>query len=170
MNIILTGTPGIGKTTIVEEVARALGSAAGGVLTREIRESGRRTGFAIESLDGRRAVLATRGRGPGPRVGGYRVLVANLERIGVRSLEQALTDKSVIIIDEIGKMELTSPAFRAMIIKALDSGIPTLSTLGVSKNAFFETIRNRPDVYLIEAKLGNRNELSGRILNLLTEE
>ena len=171
-NILVTGAPGIGKTTVIERVAAALGDRAGGIITKEIREGGRRTGFSIESLDGERRVLATRepsphGQSPTPRVGPYRVNLGNLEAVGVQAIDRALKEKGVIIIDEIGKMELISAEFRAMIMKALDSRTPMVATVGIARNRFLSGIRRRADVCLIEITTRNRMDLPKQILRLL---
>ena len=163
MNIILTGVPGIGKTTLIESIASALGDRAGGVVTREIREGGCRTGFAIESLDGERRVLASKHIRQGPRIGPYRVDVENLEAVGVGALRRALGRRQVVVIDEIGKMELISPDFRAMILEALESDLPTIATMGVSKHAFMEAVRKRPDVKIIGITAENRDGLQNRV-------
>jgi nucleoside-triphosphatase len=166
-NILLTGVPRIGKTTVIESIAAALGDRVGGIITREIREGGRRTGFSIESLDGERRVLASRRQRNGPRVGPYGVNVGNLEAVGIRALDRALKEKSIIIIDEIGKMELISAEFRAMIMRALDSRIPVVATLGIARNPFLDGIRGRTDVSLIEVTNENRMDLPRQILKLL---
>lgn len=167
MNIILTGVPGIGKTTLIERIAGALGDRAGGVVTREIREGARRTGFVIESLDGERRILASRHLKQGPRVGPYRVDVENLEAVGVGALRRALGRRQVVVMDEIGKMELISPDFKAMILEVLESDLPTIATMGVSKHAFMEAVRKRPDVKIIAVTAGNREGLRDRLLEMI---
>lgn len=169
MNLILTGKPGIGKTTVVETVADILGARAGGIITKEIRERGRRTGFTIASLDGRTCVLATKRRKDGPRVGSYTVLVESLDDLGVKELGRALQEKEVLIIDEIGKMELISEAFRNMILKVLDCEVTTLATLGVSRNPFMEAVRRRGDVHIMEVTERNRDGLPARIMDLIEQ-
>ncbi len=169
MNIILTGLPGVGKTTLIESVANALGDRAGGVLTREIRECGSRTGFAIESLDGERRILASRHLKQGPRVGPYRVNVENLEAVGVGAVRRAMVGHQVVVIDEIGKMELISPHFRAMILEALESDLPTIATMGVSGGAFMEAVRERPDVKIIRVTAGSRDGLRHDLLEMIEQ-
>ena len=58
-NLLLTGIPGVGKTTVLRKVAERLsGVELGGFLTDEIRVEGKRVGFAIETFDGDSATLA----------------------------------------------------------------------------------------------------------------
>jgi nucleoside-triphosphatase len=57
-NILVTGRPGVGKTSVVEAVAREFPQAVGGFTTSEIREHGVRQGFRVTTLDGSSAVLA----------------------------------------------------------------------------------------------------------------
>jgi nucleoside-triphosphatase len=170
MNIILTGAPGIGKTTLAEKIARTLGDRAAGFVTREIRQGGGRTGFAIESLDGERRILASKEPKAGPRVGRYAVNVGNLEAVAIGALKRALDGQRVIVIDEIGKMELISPGLRAMILEALDSRLPAVATMGVSRNAFMEAVRARDDVEVIRITAENRDALKNRILAILEPE
>jgi nucleoside-triphosphatase len=167
MNVILTGVPGVGKTTLIEAVARSLGDRAGGVLTREIREGGRRTGFAIESLDGERRILASRHLKQGPRVGPYRVDVRMLEILGVGAVRRALERRQALVIDEIGKMELISPAFKAIILVALESDLPTIATMGISAHAFMDGVRKRPDVEIVRVTEVNRGPLKESVLEMV---
>ena len=169
MNVVLTGRPGIGKTTIIETVAEVLGPRAGGIITREIRDRGRRTGFSIASLDGETRLLATKQRKGGPRVGPYTVLVESLDDLGVKELGRALAEKEVLIIDEIGKMELISKAFRNMILRVLDCEVTTLATLSVARDPFMEAVRRRGDVHVIEVTEHNRDGLPARIIQLIDQ-
>jgi nucleoside-triphosphatase len=56
--LILTGRPGIGKTTIIKAVIAQLGDRAGGFYTEEILGPGGRKGFRLITLDGQSAVIA----------------------------------------------------------------------------------------------------------------
>jgi nucleoside-triphosphatase len=170
MNLLLTGKPGVGKTTLVMKVAGALGNRAGGVITREVREGGKRRGFSIESLDGEKRILASTEFPGGPSVGRYRVSLENLEAVGIPALDRSLAERRVIIIDEIGKMELKSGAFRAIIIRALDSELPVVATIGISNTPFLQKIKRREDVLLVEVTAENRDELEQEVLRLINRE
>lgn len=89
-NILVTGRPGIGKTSVVEAVAREFPQVAGGFTTSEIREHGVRKGFRVTPLDGSSAVLAHVDFSGLARVGKYGVDVAALERLALPALEDAV--------------------------------------------------------------------------------
>ena len=166
MNVLVTGVPGIGKTSVMEKLAGLLEHPAGFV-TSEIREGGRRTGFSIRTFDGREAVLARRGRSAGPRVGPYAVSLEGLEGIGVEAIDIGIAESRVILVDEIGKMEAKSSAFRSAVIRALESESHVVATLGVSREPFLTSVRERADIRLVEVTRSNRDGLPARLAAML---
>ena len=72
--IVLTVAPGVGKTTIVRDVAQKLkerGVRVGGIISREVRTNNVRTGFEfIDLTTNDREILASVTEN-GPRVGKY---------------------------------------------------------------------------------------------------
>ncbi|MHC4717543.1 MAG: NTPase [Planctomycetota bacterium] len=166
--ILVTGRPGVGKTTLVREVAASAAPLAGGFVTEEIRVSGRRTGFRVEDIvSGRRGVLAHVDRPGRPRVGRYGVDVAAFDRVGVAALRAALGREGCVVIDEIGKMELCSAAFREAVAAVMDSDRPVLATIPVFRNPFLDALRGRDDVTVVELTLSNRDALPARVSALL---
>jgi nucleoside-triphosphatase len=160
LNLLVTGKPGVGKTTLMARIVERLQSslALAGFTTTEVRDSaGERIGFDIVTVDGRRGELARVGFQSRFRVGRYGV---NLERLEQLSLpELARRDVDLIVIDEIGKMECSSGRFRRAVEDALDSPVNVLATLGVSRLPFFQAMRDRPDVELITLTERNRDAL-----------
>ena len=156
MNVLLSGRPGCGKTTVVEAVLAALPpGAAAGFFTREIRERGVRRGFAIRTLDGRTAVLASVSLPEGPRVGRYWVDVGALEAVAV----PALTPRQgvrLLVVDEIGKMECLSGRFCDAVRRALDAPLSVLATIAQQGGGFIAEVRRREDVTLHEVTRENR--------------
>lgn len=67
--------------------------------------------------------------GLGPRVGRYRVNLADLSAIGAAGLTKAAVVSEVIVIDEVGPMELVSPEFRRSVRACIDSGKPILAVV-----------------------------------------
>ncbi len=167
VRILLTGSPGCGKTTVVRKVADILRGVASGFYTEEVRDAnGHRAGFLAISLDGRRGGLARKGPGPGPRVGSYRVDVGDFEGIALPSI--APVPGGVLLIDEIGKMECCSAGFVRSVAAAFDSDAAILATIPVRGGGeIIERIRRRPDVETILVTAANREALPGELAKRL---
>lgn len=135
MGLILniTGPPGVGKSTLVSRVVLRLMSAGvivGGCVTAEKRKGGSRVGFTIRDLtNGTTGELASLDSTLGPRVGRYRVNLEVLSSVGAKGLFDAAARSEVIVIDEVGPMELTSPEFRKGVAECIDSRKPILAVV-----------------------------------------
>jgi nucleoside-triphosphatase len=165
--ILLTGRPSCGKTTLIKGVVNNLPRRAGGFYTEEIRDGGARTGFKIVTLDGEEAVLAHVDLKTAEHMGKYRLDLSALETIGVGAVRRAVQTRQLVVIDEIGPMEIRSAIFREAVNEALDGGVPVLATIFARSMPFTDAIKSRPDVTLIEVRPDNRerlvSELSDRI-------
>jgi len=168
--VLLTGRPGCGKTTLIKRVVSNLARRAGGFYTEEIREGRTRAGFKIVTLDGEEAVFAHVDLKTPEHVGKYGLDLSALERIGVGAVHQALQARRLVVIDEIGPMEIRSLIFQDAVNEALDSEVPLLATIFARPLPFTEAIKSRPDVTLIEVRPDKRerlvSELSDRIREL----
>jgi nucleoside-triphosphatase len=161
---LLTGPPGIGKSTVVSKViylVRSKGYGVGGCLTKERRKGRERTGFTlIDLMSGIEGPLASSEGSLGPRVGRYRVNIKGLIDVGAAALQRAAAGAEVIAIDEVGPMELTSPEFKRGVEACLRSGRPIVAVVHDKiKDPLIEQIRGLPDKEMIEVTLHNRDGL-----------
>jgi len=166
--LFLTGEPGSGKTTAVRKTAELLmqrGVRVGGMLSGEIRVAGVRVGFSLEDLvTHEEGTLAHVGLQEGPRVGRYRVNLHDIERIGVESIERAVRDSEVIVVDELGTMEL----FSTPLIQAVERGLASqkhfLGTIHKrASHPLTSSIRSNPRFTILEITPENRNRLPTEI-------
>lgn len=165
--ILLTGRPGVGKTTIIKAIAESLGNSAGGFYTAEIREGGRRQGFKIMTLDGEEGILSHADvKGP-PRVSKYGLNLRDLEGIGVAALIQAVANGRCVVVDEIGKMELFSQQFREVVLAAIEGDSTVVGTVLKAPNPWVDDLKALPQVTILEVTEANRDHMARRVLSLL---
>lgn len=178
--LLVTGPPGVGKTTLVMRVFETLrGSHPNltirGLYTRGVRESGERVGFEVVTLDGRSGPLASsKVSSPEsvrwPTVGKYKVDVASLESLALPEL-QVKEETDLFIIDEVGKMELFSSAFFPSVMRVIESNIPVLATIPIPRNGRdipgVARLRNHPGAAIFTLNTGNRDMMRETIYNQL---
>jgi nucleoside-triphosphatase len=128
IRIAVTGTPGIGKSTLVQKVAAATGCRVGGVLARDKRFKDRRIGFELLDLGSGAVGMLADETGNGPQLGKYRVCLDDLDKIGAKAVENSV-NSDLIVVDEVGPMELSSRRFVLAVEKALASSKPMLVVL-----------------------------------------
>jgi nucleoside-triphosphatase len=109
---------------------KSAGIIVGGCTTSEVRSGGVRTGFEIRDLTtGNFGQLASTSSKFGPRVGRYRVNLTDLAKVGASGLDTASTSSEMVVIDEVGPMELVSPEFRRAVRGCIESGRPLLAVI-----------------------------------------
>jgi nucleoside-triphosphatase len=166
-NILITGRPGIGKTTIIEKVLSGLkGIKTQGFFTREIREGGARTGFKIITLEGEEGLLAHINIKSRYQVSKYKVNIKDIERLIIPSLTPNKSSQ-LIVFDEVGRMELFVPQFKNVLLQALNSERPVFGTIQLKAEPFVDMVKKRGDVKLCQVSARNRDELSNKLLNIL---
>jgi nucleoside-triphosphatase len=157
-NILFTGVPGIGKSTIIEKIVQRINRSKTGFYTREIQASGRRVGFAITTLDGKHGTLAHIDIPGRIRVGRYGVNLPDIDLIAVPSMIPE-NDNAVVIVDEIGKMECFSELFRQTLIRVMDSINIVVGSISLKGDAFIGAVKKRSDTLLISVNKKNRDYL-----------
>ena len=166
-SVLLTGRPGVGKTTLITAWLASQAGRCGGFYTQEIRRSGRRLGFEIVTTEGERADLAREGVRGLPRVGKYGVFVANVDSVAVPAIQRATEQAEYVVIDEIGKMELLSSAFRAAVLSAVNGPKKVLGTVMRGPHSWVDALKSKPEVTLVGVTFENRDQILERITELL---
>ena len=175
-HVLLVGRPGIGKTTLIKDLAHELrGGPVDGFYTEELREHGQCLGFWLSSLDGRQALLAHRDAiASDHQVGPYRVNLGVMDQLGVAILTRAMRQSLIVLIDELGPMELGSMAFQAAVEEAFVHGLRVIATAGLEPLPFIEALKRRKDVELVPLSAHTRqavfDELSARLQALCDED
>ncbi|NHJ38781.1 MAG: AAA family ATPase [Asgard group archaeon] len=165
-NILITGYPRSGKTTLIMKFLEFTTKSCSGFYTEEIKNSnGFRIGFKIIGISSKQEEIRAHVNENGNyKVGKYIVNIDNFEKIALYEMEKK---SDLIIVDEIGKMELFSECFKKQLLKCLDQGnvLATITMKGGGK--FVWDIKNRKDVKILEITKNNRNQILKDLKSLL---
>lgn len=166
--IVITGRPGVGKTTLIEKIVSELSIPTGGMITKEIRKCGHRVGFSvIDAATGKEGILAHIHQHSGPKMGRYRVNLHDLEQIGIAAIDSARIAGKLVVIDELGPMELTSHQFIPAVERVIESNVAfIISTHAKLDHPLIHRLRQEFTLYRV--KMGNRDELVERIVQEFT--
>lgn len=167
--ILITGSPGCGKTTAIKEIVQNLrGLKIRGFYTEEIRENRRRVGFRWSFFDGNSGILAhVQSKAPA-KVGKYGVNVEDFEEAVVPVLNCEQRDVDLFVIDEIGKMECFSERFVSAVRDLLRSEKPVLATVARKGTGFISEAKNRPEVDLFSLSRDNYDRIVSEIIRNLS--
>lgn len=179
MKLLLTGSPRSGKSTLLRRLLEAFPGNAGGVLVAElVGADGRRCGFELQAVwrpaGGllqvvERRVLATLRPIFSIQVGRYWVSEEAIA-LAVQAIDAAMHEGGLVIIDEIGPLQVASPAFQDAVLRCLDGAGHLLAVLGQAQDAFSELVRARPGVRVVEVTRQNRQHLAGGLQAWVTGE
>ena len=162
--------PGAGKTTALDRLAALLRDAGvplRGFLTKELRQARGRVGFEIETLGGERGVLAHVELAGPPRVGRYGVDIEAFERVALPELSRP-RQGSIVLLDELGKMELASKRFREAVGELFEQPVPIVATVQISRHPLTDALKGRPDVETVRLTRANRDRLPGELAERLS--
>jgi len=176
MHMLITGPPGVGKTTLIKNICANLQKneiTVQGFYTEEIRKQGRRTGFDVVTFDGKRGPLARIAEDMtpeersqlahgNPQVGRYVVNLQSFEQNGLSALQLPITANTILVVDEIGKMEMFSRRFQLAVRSIFDNASQhtVIATIPISKRTkLVEELIARQDVRLFSVERENRDNL-----------
>lgn len=162
--LILTGRPAVGKTTLIKTVVQQLGDLAGGCYTEEMLGPGGRKGFKLITLDGQWGVMAHIDFKSKSNVGRYGVAVDVIDQYGAGSILAAIEHKPVVIVDEIGKMELYSSSFKAAVLKAIASPKLVIATAMFDPHPWLDALKVFAHVTVWEVTKRNRTALVPQVM------
>ncbi|MGR3293706.1 MAG: nucleoside-triphosphatase, partial [Candidatus Scalindua sp.] len=128
-NIFLTGAPSSGKTTVIKKIIESLNHPANGFYTVE-----ERVGFTMKTIDGKEGYLAHQDIKSDFHIRRYGVSIENIESVAVPSISPV--KNSIIILDEIGKMECFSLAFKQATTNAINASNIVIGTITLGGDDF----------------------------------
>ena len=174
-NVLLTGSPGVGKTTVVErlvERARDKGKSVRGVLspemrgTHEMRADGGRIGFRITDVStGRSDVMAhiRYDEDDRPSVGRYGVDVPAVDKIAREAI--VAEDADLVVVDEVAPMQTYSELFVDRVRAVLDAPVPVVAVVQEARETgFVGSVKRRDDTKLVRVTEENRDRLPEELL------
>ncbi len=167
-SLLLTGHPGVGKTTAIKRILAQLSRPVGGFYTEEVRENGKRSGFKIVTLDGQSGMLAHVSIRSPYRIGQYGVDLTMVDTLAVDSIHRAAAEGQIVLIDEIGPMELFSNPFCQTVKAILHSDARVLGTIVRRPHPVADAIKRMPAVTVIEVTVENRDTIIAHVLDRLS--
>ena len=168
MIIFITGRPQVGKTTLIKKIISEFENL-GGFFTEEIREGNKRVGFSIETIDGKKGILAHVNISSPYHIGRYGVDIESLDKIGVQAIEDAVKQQKIIVIDEVGRMELYSKNFQKAVLHACDNAPLLIAAIQIKKSALPDQLKTRKDCEIFKLTIPDREKITKDVMRRIRE-
>ena len=177
IKIGITGLPGSGKTYTLKRVIEMLTNedeelTVGGMIDEKITDGRRDIGIKVRNLiTNEEVIFANPETESKITVGNLGVDLSLFESVAIDAIRSACESCDILIIDEVGKVEVESQAFVDIVKEAMDVDKPMIITLHKkSRNPLLQDIRRRDDVRILEVTPTNRNLLPYKIVRLMNGE
>ncbi|MBN1232405.1 MAG: NTPase [Candidatus Coatesbacteria bacterium] len=165
--ILITGYPGVGKTTLMNSLITCIKEKIKitGFVTKEIRDenTARRTGFTIEDFKGNILIMAHLNFKTQYRIGFYGVNIDNINKIALPVLRER-EENDLVIVDEIGIMELFSEELRKEFDKLFEDSSLLVATIKQKRNPVLDRYKSLDYVSLYNLERNNREEIFQKVL------
>ncbi len=102
------------------------------------------------------------------RVGRFGVDVPTFERVGLPALRRALDQGSIVVVDEIARMELASEPFVKLVEEVMTGWAPVVASVHLQAHPFTDALKRRADVEVVSLTLDNRDAMPAQLLKRLT--
>ncbi|MFA5859103.1 MAG: nucleoside-triphosphatase [Elusimicrobiota bacterium] len=159
-NLFITGTPGVGKTMLLREVCLPYMPRLGGFYTETVMDGNTREGFILKTLCGKyNGILAKKGMKAKHKLNKYGIDLTVLDNIGVIAVDNAVATRDLVVIDEIGTIEILSPRFCECVARALASKKKVLATIRMNAQPFSDEIKRMYDSEVVEVTRQNYLEV-----------
>lgn len=167
---LLTGKPRVGKSTLIKNLINEIGfDLCGGFYTEEIRNSNDRIGFRCVSMDGETVEISHVDSPSQIRIGRYGVNVEKFEEFAIRKLNEAMKFKKIIILDEIGFMQMISKPFQKVVKEMVLNRNIVLGTIPADSHPDIDPIKFSKEVELISVNEWNRDKVSTFLIKEIKE-
>ncbi|WP_103065759.1 nucleoside-triphosphatase [Petrotoga sp. HWH.PT.55.6.1] len=173
-NIFLTGSVGVGKSKIISKVIKQLSlNISGFSVAREGKKNNWNSFYLVQASSfnnnnqskksefNRFAFRSDYSKN-------WEINIRVFDKLGVQLLTN-IDDADVVIMDELGRFELTAFKFQKKVIEVLNSDKPVLGVIKDESNVFLDDIRNRKDVQIFRVTLENREEVYKEVLFLIKQ-
>lgn len=148
-NLFITGKPGSGKTQLIKELLLAYSDSVGGFYIEEVMENGKRMGFRIKNFSGGNEIFVYKGMESEVKLNKYGINLKIMEDIGVKSMAEALENKKLIVVDELGTIECMSGYFGETFAKCIASPKNVIATLRYQSKPFTQEVQKFADTKMV---------------------
>lgn len=170
MKYFLSGVPRVGKTTALKKIIAEIGSEKfSGFYSEEVVVNYQRTGFKVISLDGTESIFASIYSNSLTRVGRYGIDIKKFENIAIHSINKSLNQNKIIVIDEIGPMQISSNKFLYTIENLLESSHTVLGTIYFDSHPVIDKIKQKKDINTFHLNKHNNKDIIRRIQTELNQ-
>jgi len=175
VKIGLTGLPNSGKTTLIKTLIsnfQGQGKIVGGMITENIVENMRKVGMEVVDIrTGERATFAHVSFGETHKNINFGLDLEALENVGAASIKKASEDCDIVIVDEVGPIQMESVEFNKTILETIKMNVDIILTIHKkSRHTVVQDIRRRDDMRILDVTPVNRLVLPYKIQQILVLE